>query len=186
MANHHGRRRGTPDMEQVTQATLPKLLARNACDLADWAAIRVKEYGIWRVWNWRQVQAETLAIAAGLAALGVERGAPVVIVGDNRPQLYWSVCAAQALGAVPVPVFQEANAAEMGFVIDHAQVDLAIAEDQEQVDKLLAIRARYGRPRQIVVKDERGLSDTCGYQESHPTWRKGMNGVRTGHAVRTY
>src|SRR3954470_7373669 len=93
----------TLDMAHVTQETLPKLLARNARDLTDRAAIRAKEYGIWRVWTWRQVHAETRAIAAGLAALGVECGAPVVIVGDNRPQLYWSVCAAQALGAVPVP-----------------------------------------------------------------------------------
>ncbi|RDJ93175.1 long-chain fatty acid--CoA ligase, partial [Lacticaseibacillus rhamnosus] len=80
------------------------------------AAIRSKEFGIWRVWNWSQVLAETRSIASGLAALGVERGARVAIVGDNRPRLYWSVCAAQLLGAVPVPLFQEANAEEMGFV----------------------------------------------------------------------
>jgi long-chain acyl-CoA synthetase len=151
----------TLDMAHVTQETLPKLLARNARDLTDRAAIRAKEYGIWRVWTWRQVHAETRAIAAGLAALGVECGAPVVIVGDNRPQLYWSVCAAQALGAVPVPVFQEAGVAEMSFVIGHAKADIAIAENQEQVDKLLASRAYHGRPRHIVVKDERGLSEAA-------------------------
>src|SRR5690348_3729435 len=103
MANHQGRARGTLDMAHMRQETLPSILARNARDLTDQPAIRSKEYGIWRVWTWRQVHSETRAIAAGLAALGVKRGAPMVIVGDNRPHLYWSICAAQALGAVPVP-----------------------------------------------------------------------------------
>ena len=142
--------------------TLPKLLAHNARDQGNRPAIRAKELGIWRVWSWARVLDEVRAIAAGLAALGVARGARVAVIGDNRPQLYWSMCAAQMLGAVAVPIYQEANAAEMGFVIDHAEVDLAIAEDQEQVDKLLAIRARGGRPRMIVFKDGRGLENATG------------------------
>ena len=162
MAEDLGRTRGPTDMDPTLPDTLPKLLARNAREMADRCAMRAKEYGIWREWTWAGVLAETRAIAAGLAALGVGRGATIAIIGDNRPPLYWSICSAQMLGAVPVPIFQEANAAEMGFIIDHADIDLAIAEDQEQVDKLLAVRARHGRPRTIVYKDGRGLTDTAG------------------------
>src|SRR6185437_14261895 len=162
MVEHPGQAGSVPDIQQATSESLPKLLARNARDLAGRAAVRAKEYGIWRVWNWQQVLAETRAIGVGLAALGIERGAPVGIIGDNRPQFYWSLCAAQALGAVPVPIFQEANAAETGFVINHAEVDLAIAEDQEQVDKLLAVCAETGRPRQIVYRNGRGLGGAIG------------------------
>ena len=125
-------------------------------------AIRAKELGIWRVWTWSEVLAEVRAIAAGLAALGVARGARVAVIGDNQPQLYWSICAAQMLGAVPVPIYQEATAMETGFIIDHAEINFAIAEDQEQVDKLLAIRARTGRPGRIAFKDGRGLESVAG------------------------
>ena len=139
--------------------TCPKLLLRHARERAARPAMRAKEFGIWRTWSWAEVLAETSAIAAGLAGLGVARGARVAIIGDNRPQLYWAVCAAQMLGAIPVPIFQEASAAEVGFIIDHAEIDVAIAEDQEQVDKLLAVRARSGRPERIVFKDGRGLQN---------------------------
>ena len=162
MAEDLGRTSGPTDMDPTLPDTLPKLLVRNARDMADRCAMRAKEYGIWREWTWAAVLTETRAIAAGLAASGVGRGATIAIIGDNRPHLYWSICSAQMLGAVPVPIFQEANAAEMGFIIDHADIDLAIAEDQEQVDKLLAIRAHHGRPRTIVYKDGRGLTETAG------------------------
>ncbi len=162
MAEDCGGPRGPTDMDSTAPNTVPKLLARNAREMADRCAMRAKEYGIWREWTWAAVLTETRAIAAGLAAAGVVRGATIAIIGDNRPRLYWSISAVQMLGAVPVPIFQEANAAEMGFIIDHAGVDLAIAEDQEQVDKLLAIRARHGRPRTIIYNDGRGLTDTAG------------------------
>ncbi len=139
--------------------TFPQLLQRNAREWAARPAMRAKEFGIWHTWTWAQVLAETHAIAEGLAAFGVERGARIAIVGDNRPQLYWAIGAAQALGAVPVPLYQEANEAEMGLVIDRAAIDTVIAEDQEQVDKLLAIRTRLGRPGRIVFKNARGLQN---------------------------
>ena len=137
--------------------TFPKLLARNARDFGDRPSIREKDYGIWQTWTWSQVHDEVRKIAAGLASLGVKRGDKVAIVGDNRPPLYWAMCAAQMLGAVPVPVYQDSVAEEMGFVIDHAEADIAIAEDQEQVDKLLVIREKHKRPGRIVYKDARGM-----------------------------
>jgi long-chain acyl-CoA synthetase len=142
--------------------TFPKLLDRNAREFGDRPSIREKDYGIWQTWTWAQVHGEVRKIASGLASLGVKRGDKVAIVGDNRPQLYWSMCAAQMLGAVPVPVYQDSVAEEMGFVIDHAEADIAIAEDQEQVDKLLVIRQKHKRPGRIVYKDSRGMR---GYEQ---------------------
>jgi len=137
--------------------TFPKLLARNAREFATRTAFREKDYGIWQSWSWADVHAQTRGIACGLAAVGLKRDAKIALVGDNRPQLYWAVCAAQMLGAIPVPVYQDSVAEEMGFVIDHAGADIAIAEDQEQVDKLLVIRERHGKPATIIYKDPRGL-----------------------------
>jgi long-chain acyl-CoA synthetase len=137
--------------------SFPKLLERNAREFGTRPSIREKDYGIWQTWTWAQVRDEVRVIASGLASIGVKRGDKIAIVGDNRPQLYWSICAAQALGAVPVPVYQDSVADEMGFVIDHAEANVAIAEDQEQVDKLLLIREKHNRPAQIVYKDPRGL-----------------------------
>ncbi|HEX6977990.1 MAG TPA: AMP-binding protein [Alphaproteobacteria bacterium] len=137
--------------------TFPKLLLHNAKVRGDRPAIREKDYGIWQTWTWAQVKEEVLAIAAGLAAQGITRGDKIAIVGDNRPQLYWSMCAAQCLGAVPVPVYQDSVADEMAYVVDHAEARLAVAEDQEQVDKLLSIRARCPRLTTIVYDDPRGL-----------------------------
>jgi long-chain acyl-CoA synthetase len=139
--------------------TFPKLLVRNARVSAGRLAMREKKYGIWQNWTWSQARDEVGRIAAGLVAMDVRRGDRVAIVGDNRPTLYWSICAAQVLGAVPVPLHEDAVAEEMGVVIDHADADIAIAENQEQVDKLLLIRAAHGRPARIVYLDPRGLRD---------------------------
>ncbi|MGQ0662291.1 MAG: AMP-binding protein [Pseudomonadota bacterium] len=137
--------------------TFPKLLIANAKSRAERPAIREKDYGIWQTSTWSEVASEVRRIACGLAELGLKRGDKLAIVGDNRPQLYWAIGAAQALGAVPVPVYQDAVADEMAFVIDHAEAKMAIAEDQEQVDKLLAIRRKNPRLGAIVYKDPRGL-----------------------------
>jgi long-chain acyl-CoA synthetase len=137
--------------------TFPKLLARNARDLGARPAIREKDFGIWQSWTWAEMQGEVRKIAGGLAAVGVKRGDRVCVVGDNRPQLYWSVCAAQMLGAVPVPVYQDAVAEEQGYIVEHAGATVAVAEDQEQVDKLLLVREKYGQPGTIIYKDPRGL-----------------------------
>ncbi|MBL0932276.1 MAG: AMP-binding protein, partial [Alphaproteobacteria bacterium] len=124
------------------QDTFPKLLRRNADLRAMRVAMREKEFGIWQSWTWAAMEAEIRNLAKGLAAIGLKRGQTIALVGDNRPKLYWAICAAQCLGAIPVPVYQDAVADEMAFVIGHAETHIAIAEDQEQVDKLLAIAAK--------------------------------------------
>lgn len=139
--------------------TFPRLLLRNASIHAGLAAMREKRFGIWRSWSWAQARDETRLLAAGLAALGLQRGERMAILGDNRPRLYWGMCAAQMLGAVAVPLYQDGGVGELGFVIDHADADIVLAENQEQVDKLLAIRALHGRPSRIVFLNARGLRD---------------------------
>ncbi|HJS31121.1 MAG TPA: AMP-binding protein [Alphaproteobacteria bacterium] len=159
-------RRGAPiaDAAQLDPAadTFPKLLDQNAARRGVRPAMREKDYGIWQSWTWAQTRDTAHAIAAGLAAIGVKRGDKLAIVGDNRPHLYCSIAAAQCLGAIPVPVYQDAVAEEMGYVIDHAEATIAIAEDQEQVDKLLAIRNRVPRLSLIIYKDPRGMRHYAG------------------------
>ncbi len=137
--------------------TFPKLLARNAVQWADVPAYREKEYGIWQSWNWAEVQDEVNALAMGYVALGLNEGDYVAIIGRNRPYLYWAMLAAQAAGAIPVPLYQDANAEEMAYVLEHCGARFIIAEDQEQVDKVLEIQDQLPNVEQIIYFDKRGL-----------------------------
>ena len=137
--------------------TFPKLLRRNAATLGDRPAYREKQYGIWQSWTWAETEAEVLALAAGLAELGLGPGDYLAIIGRNRPRLYWAMVAAQICGAVPVPLYQDAVAEEMAYVLEHCGARFVVAGDQEQVDKVLEISARLPRLEQIVYLDPRGL-----------------------------
>jgi long-chain acyl-CoA synthetase len=137
--------------------TFPKLLDENAARFGRRPAMREKQYGIWQSWTWSEARDEVRALAAGLAALGLKRGDKLAIIGDNRPRLYWSMVAAQAIGAIPLPIYQDAIAAEMQFVLDHGEARFAVAEDQEQVDKLIEIKARCPRLENILYDEGRGL-----------------------------
>jgi long-chain acyl-CoA synthetase len=137
--------------------TFPKLLLRNASVRGDRPAYREKDYGIWQSWSWADTLREVEALAGGLLAIGFRPGDKLAIVGDNRPRLYWAIAATQALGGVPVPVYQDSIAEEMAYVLDHAEVRFAIAEDQEQVDKLIAVKDRCPLLETIVFSDARGM-----------------------------
>ena len=139
--------------------TFPKLLARNAARRGARPAMRFKNYGIWQTWSWAEVASEVRALARGLAGLGVARGDRVAIIGDNRPRLYWTVAAAQSLGAVPVPVYQDSVADEVAYVLEHAGARFAVVEDQEQVDKLLGVAAGGPEIAAILYDEPRGLRD---------------------------
>jgi long-chain acyl-CoA synthetase len=142
--------------------TFPKLLLRNARERGGRPAIRHKDLGIWHTWTWGDVLDEVRAFALGLETLGVAAGECIAIVGANRPRLYWAIMAAQALGAVPVPVYADAIADEMAYVLEHAGARFAVVQDQEQVDKLLAVADRIGGLSRIVYDEERGLRDYDG------------------------
>ena len=104
--------------------TFPRLLEEHAARRPDRPATREKDLGIWQTWTWAQVGAEVRALACGLAAQGFERGMHLAIIGDNRPRLYWSMIAAQALGGVAVPMYQDAPAAEFVYVLNNAAIGL--------------------------------------------------------------
>ena len=147
--------------------TFPKLLAQRAATGPDRPAYREKEYGIWQTYNWSRVADEVRRLAAGLADLGFRRGDRLIVIGDNRPRLYWSMCAAQSLGGVPVPVYQDSVTDELAYVVEHAGARFAIAENQEQVDKLLEIRRRVSAPEVVIYVNPRGLrhySDVLSYE----------------------
>jgi long-chain acyl-CoA synthetase len=139
--------------------TFPKLLIRNATVRGSRPAMRHKDLGIWQTWTWAQVLEEVAAFSIGLNAFGLGRDDKFAIVGYNRPRLYWAMCAGQALGAVPVPLYADAVAEEMAYVLEHAEVTIAIAQDQEQVDKLLSIADRLPKLRLIVYDEPKGLRD---------------------------
>ena len=139
--------------------TFPKLLVRNARQFGERPAIRHKDLGIWQTWTWRQVYEEARSYAAGLARLGLRRGDTMAIVGGNRPRLYMSVMAAQMLGAIPVPVYADAVAEELAFVLAHAEIRFAAVEDQEQVDKIITIKDRLPKLERMFYDEPRGLRD---------------------------
>ncbi len=139
--------------------TFPKLLIRNADLFGARPAMRHKDLGIWQSWTWSQVLEIVRAYAVGLNRLGLKRGETIAIVGGNRPKLYWSVMAAQMLGAVPVPVYADAVADELAFVLAHAEVRFAAVEDQEQVDKIISVKDRLPKLEEIVYDEPRGLRD---------------------------
>ena len=120
--------------------TFPKLVRANAERWPDRVAIREKDFGIWQSYTWRHYELRARRIALGLASLGFARGDKTAIVGDNRPELYWAVAATQALGGVPVPLYQDSIEKELAYIVDHAEARFAVVEDQEQVDKLLEIK----------------------------------------------
>ncbi|HLJ22022.1 MAG TPA: AMP-binding protein [Stellaceae bacterium] len=142
---------------EAARDTFPKLLLENARVRGARPAIREKDYGIWQSWTWSEIARQTQDFALGLAALGFKRGDKLGVIGDNRPKLYWAITAAQCLGGVPVPVYQDAVAAEMEYVLDHAEVRFVVAENQEQVDKVLSVRERLPRLEGIIYCDPRGL-----------------------------
>ncbi|MCY7371109.1 MAG: AMP-binding protein, partial [Polaromonas sp.] len=145
------------------QLTFPALLLKHAAERPDAPAMREKEFGIWQSHSWSQLAALVGAIAGGLAEAGLTRGEHIIVIGANRPRLYATMLAAQALGAVPIPLYQDAVAAECVFPIANADARFAMVEDQEQVDKLLEIRAQCPQLTRIYFDEARGLR---GYDEA--------------------
>ena len=165
--------------------TFPKLLLQHAASRPHDAALREKEYGIWQTYHWRELATLVSHIAAGLSQAGLVRGEHLVLIGANRPRLYATMLAAQSLGAIPVPLYQDAVAAECVFPLNNAEVRFCLVEDQEQVDKLLELREQcplishiyYDDPRGLRKYEEPGLASLDSliaqgkaYADNHPKW----------------
>ncbi|HUX25238.1 MAG TPA: AMP-binding protein, partial [Burkholderiales bacterium] len=144
-------------MSKGSLDTFPRLLLQHAAVRPEHPAIREKDLGIWQTWTWSRVAEEVRALACGLAELGFRRGDSLAIIGDNRPRLYWAMTAAQCLGGIPVPMYQDAVAQELEYVLQDAGIRFVIAEDQEQVDKLIECRERSPGLEHILYDDPRGL-----------------------------
>jgi long-chain acyl-CoA synthetase len=141
----------------ATANTFPRLLRHHAKVHADRPSIREKDLGIWQTLTWAGMAGQVETIAGGLAALGFKRGDRLAVIGENRPRLYAALTAAQSLGGIPVPLYQDAVAQEMAFVLQNTEAVCAIAEDQEQVDKLLEVLPDCPHLKHIVFDDPRGL-----------------------------
>jgi long-chain acyl-CoA synthetase len=129
--------------------------------------MRHKDLGIWQSWTWAEMFDEARALSVGLEELGLKRGDKFAVVGSNRPRLYWAMAAGQALGAVPVPIYADSVADEMAYVLEHAEITFVVAEDQEQVDKVLSIAERVPTLRHMVYDEPRGLRD---YDRARLSW----------------
>ena len=139
--------------------TFPQILRLNAKRFENRPGFRHKDYGIWQTWTWAQIFEEVRAYSMGLKELGIKPGQKVAIIGQNRPKLYWTFCAVQAIGGVPVPVYADSVAEEMVFVLEHAEVAAAVCQDQEQVDKVLSIKDDLKKLKNILYDEPRGLKD---------------------------
>jgi len=138
--------------------TFPKILLHNAAKFPPTKiAMREKDYGVWQSYSWQNSLDQTRDFALGLASLGFKRGDKMAIIGDNRPQLYWGLAASQCLGGVPVPLYQDAIEQELLYILDHSEARFALAEDQEQSDKLLALKKEIPRLEYIFYDDPRGM-----------------------------
>jgi len=139
--------------------SFPQYLLLNKVRFLSRPAMRHKDYGIWQSWTWAQMHDEIRTFSLGLQKLGLKRGEKIAIVGTNRPRLYWTFCAAQALGAIPVPVYSDSVAQEMEYVLEHAETVMAVCQDQEQVDKLLSMGDKLKTLKTIIYDESRGLGD---------------------------
>ena len=139
--------------------TFPKHLRHHARVRGERPALRLKDRGIWRTWTWREVEDIVIRLAHALRTLGVSHGDRVAIAGANRPKLYWAMAAAQALGAIPVPVYADAVAAELTKILENAGVRVAVVQDQEQVDKFIAINETLRCIEYVLYDEARGLAD---------------------------
>ena len=147
-----------PTRPDGAPATLIAALARNAHESGNAIAFRERDYGIWQERTWSDIFGETLALAAALEEIGLGPGQALTVIGDNRTRLYLSMIAATALRAFPSPVFPDVPPEELTYYSRYGEPRIAVAEDQEQVDKLIALRERTGRPHKIIYDDPRGLS----------------------------
>jgi long-chain acyl-CoA synthetase len=154
-------------------STLPCLLRRNAETLGDRPAIREKHRGIWQSVTWAQYFDEVRALALGLAAFGFKRGEHLSVIGDNRPRLYWAQLAAQCLGGIAVPVYQDSIAAELVYVLEHAEVSVIVVEDQEQVDKILSLKDKLPHLRLLIYDDPLGM------RQYHYPFLKSVDEIQT-------
>ena len=144
----------------MDQGTIPRLLVAKARQYGSGkVALREKEYGIWQEVTWQQYYEHVCALCLGLVDLGLRRGDAVAVISGNRPEWLYTELAAQSAGAVPLGIFVDSLPHQVKFVLEHAEARFVVVEDQEQADKVLAVRHQLPRLEHIIVDDTRGLED---------------------------
>jgi len=141
----------------VVNDTLPKLLMHNAERWPTEVAMREKEFGVWNEFTWTDYRDRVREIALGLLELGARRGEVIAIIGKNRPEMVWSEIAAHAIGCLSLSLYHDAMPQEVAYLVDYAQVRILLAEDEEQVDKLLEVADTSKSIERIVYFDPRGM-----------------------------
>ena len=141
----------------MSEQTLPQFLLKQAREYPRDIAMREKEMGIWKQWTWQQYLNEVRDLANGLAALGFEAGDKLAIISDNRPQVYWTMVAVQALRGMPVPLYQDSISRQLEYVVDHSDAVMVMAENQEQVDKVVDIQDKLPTLRKVIYDDPKGM-----------------------------
>ena len=145
------------EVREFGNTTFPRLFLKHVAARPQSSAMREKDLGIWQTITWGQLSDEVRALAGGLLSLGFKRGENLAIIGENRPRLYATMIAVQVLGGVPVPVYADAQASEMVYVFQNAEIRVAVVEDQEQVDKMFELREQHPLLSQVIFDDPRGL-----------------------------
>ncbi len=145
-------------MSTSYRTTLPALLLENIEEYGNRTALREKQWGVWQSVSWADYGRHTAEFAAGLNSLGLGKDDVVVCIGDNRPEWLWAELAIQSLGGISLGLYQDAPADEVAYIFDLAQVKLVVAEDQEQVDKMLEIREQASHLKYIIYHDPRGMA----------------------------
>lgn len=143
--------------DKLSLDTVPKLIAHHVKTKVSQTAYREKEFGIWQSWTWAEAGEEMRALAMGMMAKGLKPGDHVAIIGRNRPFFYWAMISIQSAGAIPVPIYQDSVASEMAYVLEHCSARFIVAEDQEQVDKVLDVQDQLKELEQIIYIDDRGM-----------------------------
>jgi long-chain acyl-CoA synthetase len=141
----------------VLHDTFAKLLAHNAATYPDQIAMREKSLGIWKAFTWREIHDRVKHMALGMRALGLRRGDVVALIGDNRPEWVWGELATHALQGLSLGLYQDSIGDEVSWLLRYAEAKLILAEDEEQVDKLLDLIAEVPSVRHVVYSDPRGM-----------------------------
>jgi long-chain acyl-CoA synthetase len=163
----------------IAQAqTLAQVLAERARQSPDAISERHKRLGIWREFTWSQVQDNVRTLALGLQALGLQRGGVVMAIGENEPEHFWTEYAAHALGAAFVSVYPDQNVDEITYLVEDSGTSVIVAQDQEQVDKALAVASRTQMLKAIVYWDDAGL-----WSYRDPLLHSFEDVQRAGHTV---
>jgi len=144
-------------MAKPYKTTLPKLLIKQAEERPNKPALREKEWGVWQSVSWHDNLKITSEFACGLDTLGLGKGDIVILIGDNRPEWIWAELGIQALGGIALGLYQDSPAEEIEYIFALSECKLVVAEDQEQVDKILSFKDNLPNLKSIVYHDPKGL-----------------------------